>query len=341
VVKAMQTKPNYSIVITSINDPTEAIIEIAKKAKETECHFIVIGDTKSPTDFQLENCNFYSVEAQLGTKFTLAQNCPTRHYARKNIGYLITISNGSKFILETDDDNIPRDNFWVVPQAHLSVPQSLNQGWVNVYRHFTSALIWPRGLPLSKIHDVPLPLENLPTKEVFCPIQQGLADSNPDVDAIYRLVLPLPLEFEQHIKVALGQGSWCPFNSQNTIWFPEAYPLMYLPAYCSFRMTDIWRSFVAQRIAWENNWSILFYAPTVYQIRNEHDLMKDFSDEVIGYLHNQEIQEKLDTLKLLSGIENIPNNMIKCYEILIKLGVVGHDEMKLLECWLEDLSLCS
>ena len=44
-------------------------------------------------------------------------------------------------------------------------------------------------------------------------------------------------------------------------------------------MTDIWRSFVAQRIAWANGWAILFHEPTVWQDRNEHNLMRDFRDE--------------------------------------------------------------
>ena len=48
-------------------------------------------------------------------------------------------------------------------------------------------------------------------------------------------------------------------------------------------MTDIWRSFVAQRILQENDWAVLFHAPTVSQERNEHDLMRDFADEVPGY----------------------------------------------------------
>ena len=95
----------------------------------------------------------------------------------------------------------------------------------------------------------------MPAQTVACPIQQGLADGNPDVDAIFRLVLPLPMNFGRKPPIALCRGAWCPFNSQNTSWWPAAYPLLYLPAYCSFRMTDIWRSFVAQRICWENGWS--------------------------------------------------------------------------------------
>jgi hypothetical protein len=75
--------------------------------------------------------------------------------------------------------------------------------------------------------------------------------------------------FQSHFlpnrRVALGAGAWSPFNSQNTAWYPKAYPLLYLPSYCSFRMTDIWRSFVAQRIAWENGWAVLFKSPDVYR----------------------------------------------------------------------------
>jgi hypothetical protein len=72
--------------------------------------------------------------------------------------------------------------------------------------------------------------------------EQGIADENPDVDAIYRLILPLPQNFAKDVCVALARGSWSPFNSQNTMWWKYAAPLMYLPSYRNFRITDIWRS---------------------------------------------------------------------------------------------------
>lgn len=68
-------------------------------------------------------------------------------------------------------------------------------------------------------------------------------------------------------------------------------------------MTDIWRSFVAQRIAWENDWAILFHEATVWQERNEHNLMKDFTDEVSGYLHNEPIGDALGELSLKEGAQ--------------------------------------
>jgi hypothetical protein len=246
---------------------------------------------------------------------------------------------GAPFILETDDDNLPRPEFWNKRTALLQVAHARGSGWVNVYRYFTEALIWPRGLPLDLLQEKTTSLERLPFEEAYCPIQQGLADENPDVDAIYRLLLPLPQSFRKDRRIALGRGSWCPFNSQNTAWWPEAYPLMYLPAYCSFRMTDIWRSFVAQRIAWENDWSILFHEPNVWQERNDHDLMRDFADEVPGYLNNRAMTEELARLPLQPGIAQLGANLLECYEMLIQRGWIGKDEIKLLHAWLDDLTL--
>ena len=152
-----------------------------------------------------------------------------------------------------------------------------------------------------------------------------------------RLTYPLPFKFDKNKPVALGINSWCPFNSQNTIWFKEAYPLLYLPSYCSFRMTDIWRSFVVQRIAWEYNWHLLFYAPTVYQERNDHSLLRDFDDEISGYLNNDAICRKLQSLELSSSISDIYDNIRKCYNAIIQMGLIGKEETPLIEAWCSDV----
>ena len=300
--------------------------------------FIVIGDLKSPSDFQLDGCDFYSVDRQRETGFRFAELCPTRHYARKNIGYLLAIRAGAPLIIETDDDNFPRDGFWAERQREIAAPAVAGAGWVNVYSYFSESVIWPRGLPLDEIQTAPPAFESLAAATHACPIQQGLADENPDVDAIYRLAFPLPQNFRADRRVVLGPGSWCPFNSQNTAWWPEAYPLLYLPAHCSFRMTDIWRSFVAQRIAWANGWSILFHEPNVWQDRNDHSLMRDFADEVPGYLNNREMCAALEALELPSGADAIPDNLRRCYDMLTARGWVGTEELELVDAWLADLA---
>jgi hypothetical protein len=323
-----------AIVVTSISGPNKVMCELAKGCAEGGHQFVVIGDEASPERFELDGCDFYDLARQRESGFEFARQCPTRHYARKNIGYLVAIKNGAQIIVETDDDNIPYESFWDNRQLGHTVNTVHDSGWVNVYRYFTEANIWPRGFVLESIlQDLP-EYDSLKAKQVLCPIQQGLADKNPDVDAIYRLTLPIPQSFRTDRRVAIGRGSVCPFNSQNTTWFSQAFALLYLPSYCSFRMTDIWRSFVAQRIAFENEWAVLFHEPTVYQDRNEHDLMKDFADELPGYMNNSRIYKELESLELEAGEEKITANLIKCYQKLIELGLVDAKEMHLLNCWI-------
>ena len=328
-----------TIVITSIAGPENKVLQtFAKECMERDIRFIVIGDKPSPKDFHLQGCEFYGLEKQKESGFQFATMVPERHYSRKNIGYLKAIQGGSKLIVETDDDNFPRANFWKERQRSHTAPMLENTGWINVYKYFGAGNIWPRGYPLEYLqNNIPL-LSNCRTAAADCPIQQGLADENPDVDAVYRLTQSLPYTFEKNIQLALGSGSWCPFNSQNTTFFYDAFPLLYLPSYCSFRMTDIWRSFVAQRICWENNWFVLFDEATVWQERNTHNLLRDFEEEIPGYLNNAKIAQTLANLQLKKGLKNMAQNLLDCYQALVDKGWVGQEEMELLKAWIADLN---
>jgi hypothetical protein len=330
-------KDKIYVIVTSIAGPNRILQHLAQGCSEREYRFVVIGDQASPAEFHIDGCDFYSLKRQKQTKLRFAQLCPTKHYARKNIGYLLAIRDGASTIIETDDDNIPYRQFWDGRQRIQNVPVLENGGWVNVYRYFTDQNIWPRGFPLQRVQQQVSPYESLNLMVSDCPIQQGLTDDNPDVDAVYRLVLPLPQTFRKDRRVALTKGSWCPFNSQNTTWWPDAFELLYLPSYCSFRMTDIWRSFIAQRIAWLNGWAILFHEPTMRQERNVHNLLRDFNDEIPGYLHNSEICEALESLPLESGVEKIGDNLKACYEKLVSMSLISREELQLLDAWLEDV----
>jgi hypothetical protein len=327
-----------SLIITSIaNDKNHILNTFAVECKKRNVDFIIIGDTKSPENFNLDGCDFWNIDRQSTLPFELATITPTRHYSRKNLGYLLAIKNGATQLVETDDDNIPREEFWIEKQREVKSHLFENTGWVNVYSYFTKNKIWPRGFPLEELQNKQTELSTKKFDSVNCPIQQGLADENPDVDAVYRLTYPLPINFELKAKLALGKNAWSPFNSQNTHWFKEAFPLMYLPSYCSFRMTDIWRSYIAQRIAWECGWSILFHEPTVWQERNDHNLMKDFEDEIPGYTNNFNICKELQNLNLKAGQAHIYDNLITCYQKLIDINVIGKEEMVLLNAWISDI----
>jgi hypothetical protein len=327
-----------ALVITSISAPNPVLSACADGCREHGIDFLVMGDISSPDEFVLAGCDFWSIERQRAHDSRLARILPERHYARKNMGYLVAIARGAEVIIETDDDNFPRDDFWRerIPWQQAALADDC--GWINIYRYFTGLSVWPRGYPLELVQRPVPPPDHFPIQEAFCPIQQGLADENPDVDAVYRLLLPLPVRFAVEPRIALGRGSWTPFNSQNTTWFKAAFPLLYLPSHCSFRMCDIWRSFVAARICWANEWRILFHGPTVWQERNEHNLLKDFADEMVGYLNNALICEMLAALDIRPGIDNLAENLMTCYRALISHDLVGAAELPLLEAWLEDIA---
>ncbi len=240
-------------------------------------------------------------------------------------------------IFETDDDNAPLG--WSRRREETGGELVTQKMWCNIYQMVHMGDLWPRGFPLSRIRDgVPLTWKS--EKQLRSPIQQGLANGNPDVDAIWRMTTrdKSDIEFISHRSIALGTGVWCPFNSQSTWWFPSAYPLMYLPVNATFRMTDIWRSFVAQRCLWAMGKRVVFHSPAeVFQDRNEHSLQKDFELEVPGYLHNEAIAKTLEETRLKRGQKYVCDNLRTCYEHLIGEGFLPSSEMNSVDAWIADV----
>jgi hypothetical protein len=330
---------DFFSVITTVQEPTESVLRLASQLVRSGAKLIVIGDQKGPPHYKLEGVQFLSLQDQLKSKFNLARLLPTGHYTRKNIGYLIAVSQGAACIYETDDDNAPAAG-WEPRQELVEAARVEDRGWINVYSLFTQDKIWPRGFPLDEIVNSFLqrPSTSEELLKVQAPIQQGLVNNTPDVDAVWRLVFDEPFNFQFGPSVYLPRGCWCPFNSQSTWWFPSAFPLVYLPSYCSFRMTDIWRSFIAQRCLWEMGFGVVFHGPEVVQDRNPHDLMRDFADEIPGYTRNKEMIEILEGLSLAKGENAVGENMLVCYEALVKAEFFPSEELDLVKAWLNDLS---
>jgi len=267
-------------VLTTIQRPTRSVWRLSEQINAHGAELVVAGDRKGPDEFAVPGANFLSLSDQLESGFALAVKLPVGHYARKNIGYLWAIERGAECIYETDDDNAPNASWQPRSRTTLARPCP-PRPWANVYRMFSEEHIWPRGFPLDRVVDgATHVLDDTEVPGWFdAPIQQGLANGSPDVDAIWRLTLDRHFQFADRPSVSLPAGTWCPFNSQSTWWWRPAFPLLYLPSYCSFRMTDIWRSFVAQRCLWELGYGLVFHAAEVDQERNEHNLMRDFEDE--------------------------------------------------------------
>ena len=333
----MSAAPKLFAVVTTIQAPTPAVRELRRRLAEVGGRLVVAGDRKGPAAFELPDCDFLGLDAQRASGFALAQALPTGHYARKNVGYLHAIRAGAACLYETDDDNAPLAT-WAPRAETVAAPRRVaGTGWTNVYRQFTDdPQIWPRGFPLERLADPVAPC-GAPGAPVRAPIQQGLVNGSPDVDAVWRLTQDRPFDFAAREPVWLGAGQWCPFNTQSTWWWPAAYPLLYVPSHCSFRMCDIWKSFVAQRCLWALGAGVAFHAPEVVQDRNPHDYRRDFEDEVPGYLRNARIAEILAGLALAPGAEAVADNLRACYAALAAERIFPPEESALVEAWLADL----
>ena len=251
------------------------------------------------------------------------------------IGYLTAIKNQADFIIDTDDDNIPKENF-NFPNFNGTFDTIIkDQSFINIYQLYTEQHIWPRGLPLRLIK-TKFNFENIIQKgSIKVGIWQGLADEDADVDAIYRLTSDQWCNFKDREPIVLSSGTISPFNSQNTMFTKELFPLLYLPAFVTFRFTDILRGLIAQPIMWAHGYHLGFIPATVTQKRNPHDYTKDFIDEVPMYLYTDKVMDI--AIKVATSNKTITDNLLAVYEALEQENIVTKNELVLLEAWLKDL----
>ena len=94
-----------ALVITSIAASNHPVLNsYASHCKKEGIPFYMIGDKSSPAEFELEGCDYYSLQRQRELDLSIVKSLPEKHYGRKNIGYLLAIRNGADQILETDDE---------------------------------------------------------------------------------------------------------------------------------------------------------------------------------------------------------------------------------------------
>lgn len=325
------------VVVTTINKLNKNLKKIDSRAKVNKWNFCIIGDKKTPKKFKPKYGNYLDINLQKKLNFKFSNICPLNSYARKNIGYLVLIKKGHNIIIETDDDNYPKDNFFKDIKLIKKVKEIKNTGWVNVYKKFliNNEDIWPRGLPLNEIKKTPI----FKTKKVkkFFYLQQGVCDGNPDVDAIYRIInKKINIKFKDNYCFSLGKA-FSPINSQNTIWFKKLFPLMYLPVTCGMRTTDIWRGIIALNIILNDNLSILFFGTTMKQFRNIHNLTDDLEQEMPLYKDVFDGFKKLQNLNLKKGSKNYIYNLLKSYNGLIEMSIFDKKELFFLNAWIKDI----
>ncbi|MGV8934012.1 MAG: hypothetical protein ACOH1I_05280 [Gallionellaceae bacterium] len=307
------------IIITSINPPSDAI---AGFSRWMGWQVIVVGDRKSPTTWNYEGVIYLGIDEQYAEYGDLAKEIPENTYTRKMIGYVYAIRRGATAIFESDDDNLPYADAFDKVEAQLNkldraACQRLRSdiGWLNIYNTFGAKDCWPRGFPLEYIKNISASGSVGNDSKPWGAIQ-FLADEDPDVDAVYRMLGGKEVNFAREREYILDEGTYCPINSQATLWLPETFPLLFLPLGVPDRVTDILRGYIALACLWKIGKSICYASPVVFQERNAHNLFNDFQQEMPLY-------NNADTWsRLLLEIEG--NSAEECYlSALQKLSLVS------------------
>jgi len=328
-----------SAVITTINPNSKILRENLKK-------FIKLGYTSYvPLDRKVSGVfdePFLNYRDEPQSEFERMLGFDT--YARKNIGYIRASNHGADFIVETDDDNLlleditPYTSLLENEATHPTVHNgdttvSVANLFDKIYDTNSNENIWARGLPIDCINNKDFSVRMTPQK---IGVIQFLVQNHPDVDAIVRLVkgedhsVCIKKSFESlAIKDVVH-----PFNSQGTLWPKKNFPLMYLPSTCNFRMTDIWRGYIAQQILFKRNEGVLFSHPLFKQDRNFHVISEDFYDEHSGYIQSKNVIKIADKFSNSDAKESL----LKIYTKLGEKGIVDLKvELKLLTAFLNEI----
>ena len=324
------------IIITTINKPTETIF---KHINNIEYDVIIVGDNKTPDDYKKLNCIYLDIESQKKLFPELSELLPYNHYCRKNLGYLYAIKKGYKIIYETDDDNIPYDNFDNILQYNnVQMITEQNNAWINIFKYFTNnAYIWPRGFPLSLLKNDPNYL--ITDTEKKPSIINGLVENDPDVDALFRIICNHQdsIQWDKNKCILIDNKNICVFNTQNTFWLnPELFICLLIPCSVSFRYCDILRGIINNIILKKTNNYMMYSSPNVVQNRNEHNLISDFKSEYEMYIHNETILNFIEN-NIENNIENdtsIKELLLLIYNNLLVNNIITQKDIDILNKWI-------
>ena len=327
------------LVVTTINGRDhEGISRLIEDSNTQDFELVLIGDKKTSTNLSAVNesrVHFYNLESQLSSKFLSGQTLPLNHYARKNFGYLVAAEMGCEWISETDDDNRLFVEFWDNQIPNKLIKNLGPSQWVNIYSAFGFGEYWHRGIPINDV----LGANAITTDDIDSSSKvacvQGLADGDPDIDAICRMLYRPVTKFPRTDSFIVEPGFYSPTNSQLTRWRTElTLPLLYLPSTVPWRVSDIWRGLIAQRHFEISDLRTQFRGGLGFQDRNEHDLLKDFADELEVHMSTRILLEILERIDILDQ----SNFMLTVYSSLMARGLVSQEEIVRLENWLTDTS---
>ena len=284
---------------------------------------------------------------------------PKSEISRKNIGYLYAIQRGAQVVWDFDDHSLMK--FWMpgaAPDSCLLIDTAIKDTIIDAaqldgslystYNPYPSlinpstGLLWPRGLPLSHIKKLQQYRTSLTTVKVDAKsiaVLQSLSDLNPDLDAVCRFTGPSPVNFKRTAETKptiLPKGTMSPYNSQATLHFRAGLWALLLPTTVHGRVSDIWRSYIAQRLFWDVGLHTGFMPrPIVSREPDVANVMNDFVAENALYSRTEGLLEFLRCWK--SDASTIVERMEQLWVALHNEGFIEKHDVQIVQLWLQSL----
>lgn len=108
-----------------------------------------------------------------------------------------------------------------------------------------------------------------------------------------------------------------------------------LPENIASRVCDIWRGYWVQRLLWDVNGSLGFTKPTVDQIRNAHNYLDDYMDELKIYAETSKFIDFLSAWK--SSSTHLEVRIVDLMKAMAENHFVEYADVELAERWVKDL----
>ena len=296
---------------------------------------------------------------------------PFRSFARKNIGYLFAVYYGAKVIFDFDDDNILtplvegtdiappfrwdqqvdlENNEWQEASMLIKYVDNKDQETARLsfnpfkYMHPSIELSWPRGFPLDDLQDEfksepqQVSVGDLPYAAIG--VIQSLCNGNPDTDAIFRLTTPKSTEFTfereaTSLPFLIPYNSYTPYNAQATTHLFASFWGLYLPISVPGRVTDIWRSYIVQRLMKDVGLHVIYTPPIVQHERSSHDYLADHAAEADLYHKTSKLLNHLNSWS--SSKEHLSDRIMDLWIELFEHDYIGLEDIEAVRQWLNVL----
>lgn len=359
-------------------------------------------------DERIANVVYLSLKRQheLARVIPLFKLLPFNHLGRKNLGYVYAIWHGARYIWDFEDDVMILSRFRTKLHPpgldgdeavnssktqqgsyEVHVPKgSYNADVFNPFPVFGASHnpSWPRGFPVDRVlsnssssssphshahyrpPQIELVVAAIPVETIA--VVQYLANHDPDVDSIYRLTRPLPLDFPLygvpplimpiytvHANAPLGNDSqlhdgfpaivpghrgtvYAPYNAQSTMHMYCSMWALFLPVSPHLRVTDIWRSLIAQRLFSDIGVRIVIHPPIVTHTVQEgraEEYVDDMLNEMPLFVETRPLVQFLRSWEGRSTV--LPGLMEELFICLFERGFLSASDVSLMQAWIGTL----